>query len=66
MNMIQIKTSLIRARMQVMMLPTAELAEAIGVSTSTMATILTRGTCKPTTLGKLALVLGVNVWELVR
>ena len=66
MNMIQIKTSLIHARMQVMMLPTAELAEAIGVSVSTMATILTRGTCKPTTLGKLALVLGVNVWELVR
>ena len=66
MNMIQIKTSLIRARMQVMMLPTAELAEAIGVSTSTMLTILTRGTCKPTTLGKLALVLGINVWELIR
>ena len=66
MNMIQIKTSLIHARMKVMMLPTAELAEAIGVSTSTMATILTRGTCKPTTLGKLALVLGVNVWELIR
>lgn len=66
MNMIQIKTSLIRARMEVMMLPTAELAEAIGVSTITMATILTRGTCKPTTLGKLALVLGINVWELIR
>lgn len=66
MNMIMIKTSLVHARMDVMMLTTAELAEAIGVNPSTMSRILTRGTCKPTTLGKLALVLGLNVWELIR
>lgn len=66
MNMIQIKTSLIHARMEVMMLPTAELAEAIGVCPETMKRILTTGTCKPTTLGKLALVLGIGVWELIR
>ena len=66
MNMIRINTTLIYVRMKALMLPVAELAEAIGVSTSTMLTILNRGTCKPTTLGKLALVLGVNVWELIR
>lgn len=65
MNMIMIKTSLVHSRMDVMMLTTAELAEAIGVNPSTMSRILTRGTCKPTTMGKLSLVLGVKVWDLV-
>lgn len=65
MNMIRIKTSLIHTRMVDLMLTHADLAEAIGEPISTLRRILTQGTCKPTTLGKLALVLGVNVWELV-
>lgn len=65
MNMIMIKTSLVHARMDVMMLTTDDLAEAIGVTTKTMSRILTQGTCFPTTMGKLAMVLGIKTWELV-
>ena len=65
MNMIRIKISLVYKRMNALMLTTADLADAIGVCPETMSRIMNRGTCKPTTLGKLALVLGVNVWELV-
>lgn len=65
MNMIRIKTSKVFSRMDALMLTTDELAAAIGVSTKTMSRILTQGTCFPTTLGKLAMVLGLEPWELV-
>lgn len=65
MNIIRIKTSLVYARMDALMLTTAELAEIIGVSESAMRRILNLSTCKPTVMGKLAMVLGINVWELV-
>lgn len=65
MNMIRIKTSKVFNRMDALMLTTDDLAEAIGVTTKTMSRILTQGTCFPTTMGKLAMVLGIKTWELV-
>ena len=65
MNMIRIKTSLVYDRMDAMMLTTADLAEAIGVSIGTMRRILNLGTCNAITMGKLAMVLGIKVWEMV-
>ena len=65
MNISRIKTSLVHARMDAMMLTTAELAKYIGVTPSTMSRILTTGTCFPTTMGRLARVLCINAWELV-
>ena len=44
----------------------AALAEQCGVSRQNISTILTRGTCEPKTLGKLAKGLGVNSAELIK
>lgn len=65
MNMIRIKTSKVFDVMEAKKMTTDDLAAAIGVSTKTMSRILTHGTCFPTTLGKLAMALGIYTWELV-
>ena len=62
---VKIKRSLIFARMDALMLTTADLAEIIGTSTKGMQGILNSGTCSPITLGKLAKVFGLEPWELM-
>ena len=44
----------------------AALAELCGMSRQNVSTILTRGTCEPKTLGKLAKGLGVDASELIK
>lgn len=44
----------------------AALAEKCGITRQNISTILTRGTCEPKTLGKLAKGLGVNSAELIK
>ena len=44
----------------------AALAEQCGLSRQNISTILTRGTCEPKTLGKLAKGLGVNIREIAK
>lgn len=56
---------MIFARMDALMLTTADLAEIIGISTKGMSGILNSGTCSPITLGKLAKVFGLEPWELM-
>lgn len=65
MNRIRIKTSKVYERMDALMLTQAELAEIIRVTPNGLDNILTRGTCYPTIIGRLAKVLGIKVWELV-
>ena len=44
----------------------AALAEACGISRQNVSTIMTRGTCEPKTVGKLAKGLGVDASELIK
>ena len=62
---VRIRTTLLFARMDAMMLTTADLAEIIGISTKGMQGIINSGTCSPITLGKLAKVFGLEPWELM-
>lgn len=62
---VKIRQSMIFARMDALMLTTADLAEIIGISVKGMQGILNSGTCSPITLGKLARVFGLEPWELM-
>lgn len=44
----------------------AALAEQCGLSRQNISTILTRGTCEPKTMGKLAKGLGIDPAELIK
>lgn len=42
------------------------LSEASGISRQSVSTIIRRGTCEPTTAGKIAKGLNVNVTEIIK
>lgn len=60
-----IKTRYVRDLMLEKHLPLTKVAEQVGIKKESLATILRTGTCSPITAGRLARVLGIEVWELI-
>ena len=61
----KISTKAVDYQLAVQGMTRAQLAEKAGLSRPNVSTVLTRGTCKPQTAGKIANALNVDVSEIL-